>query len=296
MQVLQTILSLLSRKKFIKGIKDDDYFYVSRNKSANEIPNYESRTISGKELLSQVTGEQGPDGAQGPAGPKGDEGPAGPVGAAGLVFRSTWDPATSYVVGDVVFYDGSSYVCSNNVTSTTPPNTDTANWDFLALQGLQGPAGGGFAASVVNKAGTGSSTAQVRLNSILIPANSFIAGDVFSYKAMFTKIVSGAGAQCLAKMYISNTPNLSGTNYLIQVHRMAPSARAMTVGRDFYVYSTGTYAQDSGTQDDNSPYLQTGSAFDTYTIDWTIDQYFVVTANNAGGASQEAFNMGAKVY
>ncbi len=296
MQILQTVLSLLSRKRFVKDVKDDDYFYVSRNKSANEIPNYESRAISGKELLSQVTGAQGPDGAQGPAGPKGDEGPAGPVGAAGLVFRSTWNPATSYVVGDVVFYDGSSYVCSNNVTSTTPPNADTTNWDFLALQGLQGPAGGGFAASVVNKAGTGSSTAQVRLNSILIPANSFTAGDVFSYKAMFAKIVSGAGAQCLAKMYIGDAPNLSGTNYLLQVHRMAPSARAMTVGRDFYVDSLGTYAQDSGTQDDNSPYLQTGSTFDTYTIDWTIDQYFVVTANNAGGGSQEAFNIGAKIY
>lgn len=161
---------------------------------------------------------------------------------------------------------------------------------------MQGPAGGGFAASVVNKAGTGSSTAQVRLNSILIPANSFTTGDVFSYKAMFTKIVSGAGAQCLAKMYIGDAPNLSGTNYLLQVHRMGASARAMTVGRDFYVDSLGTYAQDSGTVDDNSPYLQTGSAFDTYTIDWTIDQYFVVTANNSGGASQEAFNMGAKIY
>ena len=246
--------------------------------------------------MSQVTGAQGPDGAQGPAGPKGDEGPAGPVGAAGLVFRSTWNSATSYVVGDVVFYDGSSYVCSNNVTSATPPDTDTANWDFLALQGLQGPAGGGFSASVVNKAGTGASTSQVRLNSILIPANSFTTGDVFSYKAMFTKVVSGAGAQCLAKMYIADTTNLSGTNYLIQVHKMQSSARAMTVGRDFYVDSIGTYAQDSGTQDDNCPYFQTGSTFDTYSIDWTIDQYLIITANNSGGASQEAFNVGAKVY
>jgi hypothetical protein len=306
MQILQTILSLINRDRFISEIKDDDVVHIARNTSYNKIPEYDSKIISGSVLKSQLAGPQGEPGATGPTGPQGPQGiqgVPGTPGATGLNFVGTFDNTIDYSQGDVVFFSGSSYVAKFAIPEPTPPavlpdppNTD---WDFLALQGLQGPQGvpgSGFSASVVNKAGTGSSTAQVRLNSILIPANSFTAGDVFSYKAMFTKIVSGAGDQCLAKMYIGDTPNLSGTNYLIQVHRMAPSARAMTVGRDFYVDSAGTYAQDSGTQNDDSPYLQTGSAFDTYTIDWTIDQYFVVTANNAGGASQEAFNIGAKVY
>ena len=77
-----------------------------------------------------------PEGVQGPVGP------AGPVGAAGLNFVGTWSSGTAYNPNDVVFYNGSSYVAANAVgPSATPPDTDTANWDFLALQGLQGPQG-----------------------------------------------------------------------------------------------------------------------------------------------------------
>jgi len=306
MQILQTILSLINRDRFISEIKDDDVVHIARNTSANKLPEYDSKVIAGSVLKSQLAGPQGEPGATGPTGPQGPQGiqgVPGTPGATGLNFLGAFDNTAGYSKGDVVFFGGSSYVAKFAIPAPTPPavlpdppNTD---WDFLALQGLQGPQGvpgSGFSASVVNKSGTGSSTAQVRLNSILIPANSFTTGDVFSYKAMFTKVVSGAGAQCLAKMYISDTTNLSGTNYLVQVHKMKSSTRAMTVGRDFYVDSIGTYAQDSGTQDDNCPYFQTGSTFDTYSIDWTIDQYLIITANNSGGASQEAFNIGAKVY
>jgi len=77
-----------------------------------------------------------PEGVQGPAGP------AGPVGAAGLNFVGTWSSGTAYNPNDVVFYNGSSYVAANAVGPTaTPPDVDTANWDFLALQGLDGPQG-----------------------------------------------------------------------------------------------------------------------------------------------------------
>ena len=265
---------------------------------------YQDTAVSFKDLKNQVGGAapQGPPGATGAQGPQGDQGiqgVPGAVGAAGLNFTGTWSASSSYVEDDVAFFSGSSYVCTTAVgPSATDPSADTANWNFLALQGLQGPQGvpgSGFSASVVNRTGTGASTSQVILNYILIPANTFTVGDVWGYKAMFIKSVI-TGAIVKAKMYISNTTNLSGTNYLIQEHNFRANSRAITVGRDYYIEAVATYAQDSGTQNDDSPYLQTGSSIDTYVIDWTVDQYFVITATNTGGAAQEAFNVGAKIY
>ena len=161
------------------------------------------------------------------------------------------------------------------------------------MQGPQGVPGSGFSASVVNKAGTGASTTQVILNYILIPANTYTVGDVWSYKAMFIKI---AGSICTAKIYIGVDTTLTGTNYQLQNHKFRATSRAMTVGRDYYIEAVATYAQDTSTQNDDSPYLQTGSTIDTYVIDWTVDQYLVITANNDGGAAEEAFNIGAKIY
>lgn len=290
------------KKGRLKGqLADTDMIPVGTRDVVNKSV-YQDTAISFKNFKDQVASEspQGPPGATGATGAKGDQGiqgVPGAVGAAGLNFTGTWSASSSYVEDDVAFFSGSSYVCTTAVgPSATDPSADTANWNFLALQGLQGPQGvpgSGFSASVVNRSGTGASTAQVILNYILIPANTYTVGDVWSYKAMFIKI---AGSICTVKIYIGVDTTLTGTNYLIQEHNFRANSRAMTVGRDYYIESVATYAQDSGTQNDDSPYLQTGSSIDTYVIDWTVDQYLVITANNSGGAAEEAFNVGAKIY
>ena len=77
-----------------------------------------------------------------PVGNDGPQGPPGPVGAAGLNFIGNWNSTTSYLANDVAFFNGSSYVAINAVGPVaTDPSIDTANWNFLALQGLQGPQG-----------------------------------------------------------------------------------------------------------------------------------------------------------
>lgn len=303
---INNFFNIIKAKRVKKTLDDNDMIPIGTRDAINK-SQYQDTAITFKDLEAQVGGSapQGPPGATGPQGPQGQQGiqgVPGTPGATGLNFLGTFDNTAGYSEGDVVFFDGSSYVAKFAIPTPIPPavlpdppNTD---WDFLALQGLQGPQGvpgSGFSASVVNRAGTGASTSQVILNYILIPANTFTVGDVWSYKAMFIKSVT-TGSTCKAKMYIGDTTNLSGTNYLIQEHNFRPSSRAMTVGRDFYIEPVTTYAQDSGTQNDDSPYLQTGSSIDTYLIDWTIDQYFVITANNSGGAAEEAFNIGAKIY
>ena len=300
---INNFFNIIKAKRVKKTLANNDMIPVGTRDAINR-SDYQDTAISFADLQAQVGGAapQGPPGATGATGAQGQQGiqgVAGAVGAAGLNFLGDFDPAVGYAVDDVVFdvATGSSYVCINPTTAPGPnPAPPNGDWTFLALQGLQGPQGvpgSGFSASVVNKAGTGASTAQVILNYILIPANTYTVGDVWSYKAMFIKI---AGSICTAKIYIGVDTTLTGTNYQLQNHKFNAASRAMTVGRDYYIETAATYGQDTATQDDDSPYLQTGSAIDTYLIDWTVDQYLVITANNAGGAAEEAFNIGAKIY
>jgi hypothetical protein len=62
----------------------------------------------------------------------------------GLVLRprGEWVSGERYIAGDLVSYNGSSYVCTSNVEGvSTPPSTDTTHWMLNAAQGTPGPAG-----------------------------------------------------------------------------------------------------------------------------------------------------------
>jgi hypothetical protein len=104
-----------------------------------------------------ATGPAGQNGATGPAGAPGQnglpgaQGQTGNPGPVGMTWRGGWSNLLNYSVRDVVFYDGSAYICtvainaSNNNPAATP-----ANWDLVAregdpgtqgIQGIQGPIG-----------------------------------------------------------------------------------------------------------------------------------------------------------
>ena len=149
---INNFFNILKKGRVKKTLVDSDMIPVGTRDTINKSKYYDT-AISFKSLETQLGGAGGV-GPQGPAGPPGANGapgatgatgpigPAGPVGAAGLNFVGTWSSGTAYNPNDVVFYDGSSYVAANAVgPSATPPDTDTANWDFLALQGLDGPQG-----------------------------------------------------------------------------------------------------------------------------------------------------------
>ncbi len=156
MQVLQDILGLIQRKIFIKtsSLKDEDVIYLAKDISKNNTPDYQSRALKMKDLSAYVgsnggqVGPQGPvgppgqDGTQGTQGIQGPQGQTGAVGAAGLNFRGEWDTANSYAVDDVVFYLGNSFVCINPIVpgGSAPTNSDP-DWNFLAVQGLDGDTG-----------------------------------------------------------------------------------------------------------------------------------------------------------
>ena len=83
--------------------------------------------------------------------------------ADGLDYEGTYSAATAYVAGDVVAYNGNSYVARQNTTGNTPG--DTAYWQTLATKGdtgSQGPTGntGSTGAAATIAVGSTSSVAN----------------------------------------------------------------------------------------------------------------------------------------
>lgn len=105
-------------------------------------------------------GEEGasPPGSTIPAGSiitaAGTPGPVGPQGPAGTngVWRGVWNAATSYILNDIVYSGGSSWIALAPNTNSVPSEAN-ANWGYVAKvgatgaqgnpgpQGSQGPAG-----------------------------------------------------------------------------------------------------------------------------------------------------------
>jgi len=71
-----------------------------------------------------------PRGEQGPIGTTGSTGPKGPPG---LNWNGAYSAETGYIVDDVVYYNGSSYVCILDSTGNAP--TNATYWSLLALKG-----------------------------------------------------------------------------------------------------------------------------------------------------------------
>ena len=89
-------------------------------------------------------GPAGLTGAAGPIGPTGPQGPAGatgPAGAPGLVYQGSYASTTNYALGDVVLWQGASYVSLLNSNHGNTPSLSPGQWGVLTAQGPTGPQG-----------------------------------------------------------------------------------------------------------------------------------------------------------
>jgi Collagen triple helix repeat (20 copies) len=106
--------------------------------------------LQGPQGATGATGVQGPVGAVGPQGPIGVTGATGATGAVGatgaqgppVTFRGTWAAATTYAIGDSVFFQGTTYISLVAANLGHQPDTDvtnsSGNWALLAQQGATG--------------------------------------------------------------------------------------------------------------------------------------------------------------
>ena len=87
-----------------------------------------------------TTGPAGPKGDTGLQGLKGDPGTAGstgPRGLPGLVWRGEYSASASYLIDDVVSFQGSAYVAILPGSDTDPPSS---HWELLSAKGDNGAA------------------------------------------------------------------------------------------------------------------------------------------------------------
>jgi hypothetical protein len=88
-----------------------------------------------------AAGLNGLDGAAGPAGPTGVTGATGANGTAGLVYRGDYASGTNYALGDVVVWQGASWVSLVAGNAGQTPNSSPAWWGVLTSTGAVGPTG-----------------------------------------------------------------------------------------------------------------------------------------------------------
>ena len=246
------------------GRRDDDYL---------------TGAITVQDFINQVG--TGTTGAQGPIGPQGVPGPVGP---AGLNWQGLWSALTTYADNDAVSFGGASYFCYNPLgvgPSASDPTVDTANWALLASQGAIGPQGpqgiqGIPGIGSASFASTGpfstSSLSNVILTSILIPANTYSSTDAFSVSAQFSK--SPSTNTGTTTFYVNTTNSLIGAT---QLAICTTTATFITMGmfRTFYINGLNTLGYGAASNivtDINS----TTNGTSTHTIDWAINQYFIV--------------------
>jgi len=293
---LTNFFSILKRVGNKKVLENDDVIPLGTRDpkfDGGYKPNFIKYSDLEAQMAAGAVGPQGPAGATGPQGIQGDPGPAGPVGAAGLVFTGTWSELTTYAAGDVVFYNGSSYVAANAVgPSATPPDTDTANWDFLALQGLEGPQGPSTPYFYLSGAITIDTLADTMYGSILIPANTYTGTEALTVSAQFAKI---AGFSGFPTFWINTANTLTGAT-LLGSARLTSTQRYGGMIRTFYIDGTNLYVYPNGAGvyalSDNTA---TTNAGQTETVDWTVDQYFIF-AGRVSIAGQTLLFRGAKIY
>lgn len=91
------------------------------------------------------------------------KGEKGEAGDTGITWESTWDIATPYSARDVVYYDGSSWIATQDNVGKTP-SAISDYWDLLALKGEDGE---GQVDAVISPLTDGSPTTAAQVNAII---------------------------------------------------------------------------------------------------------------------------------
>ena len=115
---------------------DNTYYEIMCNGEGSEIGTASANTVINQSWTSVEK-------ASALKGDKGDVGNSGTNGVDGADGDITWEGtwiSQNYTTNQAVNYNGSTYVCKLNTTSSQIP-TDTTYWDLMASKGDQGPSG-----------------------------------------------------------------------------------------------------------------------------------------------------------
>jgi collagen type VII alpha len=108
---------------------------------------------TGPHGVAGPTGSIGPAGPDGAAGATGAPGPTGPSGAGTFAYIGSYVSATNYSLGQVVTFNGSSYISLQNANHGNSPAASPLLWGVLSAQGNTGPTGAQGVAGATGAAG-----------------------------------------------------------------------------------------------------------------------------------------------
>ncbi len=144
---------------------------------------------------SGIAGAKGASGATGPQGLTGATGPAGPAGSGtGLNYQGTYASTTNYALGDVVVFQGASYLSLIAANHGNTPGLNQAQWGLLAAAGANGSGGS-----------SGSTTVAVAYRGVYASTTNYALNDIVLYGASsYISLIAGNDG---------NTPALSPTDW-----------------------------------------------------------------------------------
>lgn len=148
------------------------------------------------------------------------------IGKIKPVFRGTYDNSTAYVLDDIVYYNGSSYVAKTSTTGNLP--TDTTKWNILA-------SGSG---------GIWDSTLSIGSANQVVKVNSGATG------LEFGTVAGGAFGQMVFNTDTTNYSNSSQSNYVRATNSnvvITPSSSSKQILVMFNISIRATYT-DTGFQ------------------------------------------------
>ena len=146
------------------------------------------------------------------------------IGKIKPVFKGTYNNSTAYVLDDIVYYNGSSYVAKTSTTGNLP--TDTTKWNILAS------GSGGIWDSTLS---LGSASQQLRVNS---------GGTALE----FADIAGGAFGQMVMNTDTTTYSNSSTSSYVRATNSnvvITPSSASKSILVIFNVNCRTTYTDSS---------------------------------------------------
>ena len=109
---------------------------------------------------------------------------------AGINWRGSFVPGTSYQIADAVSYQGSSYICVVAVTENSTPVADSAKWNLFASAGTVGATG--------VQGAPGAPGTSINWRGPFVPGTSYQIADAVSYQ--------GSSYICIVAVTENSTP------------------------------------------------------------------------------------------
>jgi hypothetical protein len=127
---------------------------------------------------------------------------------------------------------------------------------------------------------------EQKVVSILIPANTFVAGNNFKVTMRLTRPASSG--QSTYRFYINTSDAIGGSNIGLY-QRASDASTSFLLSRSFNIINATTstnYSSVAGTVGSSTDFAN--GVDTTIAVDWTVNQYFVISAQSSSGTGNNS--------